>query len=209
MPQSRSRLTTYDACNGAASRDSRSSTKSIPRNSPEPRTSPINACRVCNALKLSVRCSPTQSTFHSAREANGTRRTHVAIHFREVSRRKNNLPADAWQRFRDVRGDTTAFGSRALQDFCNMPRIFCARLLVATAIRAAVIVRKRRNVHPRLSATAPGTVKFVGADVNERVGVAVIGVFQHDHVFSSGMCTCEPQSQFIGLAARIHKKTNA
>src|SRR2546429_7469448 len=94
-----------------------------------------------NALGLEsprVGPQPTESNLHFVRDANGTRRTHVAIHFREVSRRKNNLPADAWQRFRDVRGDTTAFGSRALQDFCKMPRIFCARLLVATAIRAAV-----------------------------------------------------------------------
>ena len=39
--------------------------------------------------------------------------------------------------------------------------------------------------------------------------MAVIGVFQHNDVFPAGMRARQPQGQFIGLAAGIHKKTNA
>src|SRR6266478_4768968 len=56
MPPSRRRLTTYEACHGAGSRVSRSRTKSIPRNNPEPRTSPIKAWRTCKVFKHIQHC---------------------------------------------------------------------------------------------------------------------------------------------------------
>src|SRR5258708_27744160 len=90
-----------------------------------------------------------------------------------------------------------------------MPRIFCAGLLVAAAIRAPVIIRKRSDVHPGLLRAASGAVEFVWADVDESVGVAVVSMLENDDVFSSRMRAREPQSQLIGLAAGIHEKTNA
>ena len=74
-----------------------------------------------------MRSQPTESNLHFVRDADRACRTQVAIHFRKISWRKNNLPAHARQSFGDVRGNTAAFGSRAHQDFGNMPRILCAR----------------------------------------------------------------------------------
>ncbi len=75
-----------------------------------------------------------------------------------------------------------------------MTRIFCSGLLVAAAIRATVIIREGRNMDPRLFAAASRTVEFIGTNVNERVGVPVVGVFQSDDVFPAGMRAGQAQS---------------
>ena len=62
---------------------------------------------------------------------------------------------------------------------------------------------------PRFAAAAAWTVKFVGADVDERGRVAVVGVFEDDNVFAAGMGAGQAQSEFVGFAAGIHEVADA
>src|SRR3989442_5251318 len=59
---------------------------------------------------------------------------HMMVNLRLITRRKNDLAADARQCFRNVRRNTTAFGPCALQDLVHVTRIFCASLFVFTPI---------------------------------------------------------------------------
>src|SRR5260370_19620131 len=133
---------------------------------------------------------------------------HVTVSLRQVIRRKNDLAADAWQCLRHVSSHAMALVAGARENFRNVTRIFCAGLLVVAAIWTTVIVRKRRNMHPRLLAAPSLAVQFVRADVDEYVGVAVVGVLQNDDVFSSRMRAREAQTQLIGLAPGSHNKPN-
>ena len=54
-----------------------------------------------------------------------------------------------------------------------------------------------------------GAIKFIGADVNQRVRVTVVGVLQNDNVLAAGMGTGKPKRQFIGLAAGIYEEADA
>src|SRR5258708_35908021 len=69
------------------------------------------------------------------------RTAHVAVNLCQVIRRKNDLAADAWQRFRHVSTDAMALGARVRENFRNVMRVLCARLFVVAAIWSTVIVR--------------------------------------------------------------------
>ncbi len=62
---------------------------------------------------------------------------------------------------------------------------------------------------PRFAAAASGAIKFVRADVDERGGVAVVGVFEDDHVFAAGVCAGQAQREFVRFAAGIHEIADA
>ena len=64
-------------------------------------------------------------------------------------------------------------------------------------------------MHPVRRARPAGAVVFVGADVDQRGGVAVIGGLQHDHVTLAGEGPRQAQRQFVGLAARVDEVTHA
>ena len=49
---------------------------------------------------------------------------------------------------------------------------------------------------------------LVRTDVDERSGVSVIGMFEHDHVAPPGVCAREAQRQLISLAAGVDKETD-
>src|SRR5260370_28270940 len=76
------------------------------------------------------------------------RTAHVAVNLRQIIRRKNDLAADARHSFRNVRSNTTTFGSRPIHNLGDVMRILCARLFVVAAIHAAVIIPKPRNMDP-------------------------------------------------------------
>src|SRR5260370_35153531 len=86
--------------------------------------------------------------------------------------------------------------------------IFCAGLFVAAAILAPVIIREGSHMHPGLLAAASRAIEFVGTDVDERGGLAVVRVLQDDNVLSSRRRARQPQSQFVGSAARGYKQPN-
>src|SRR6267143_3876414 len=156
-----------------------------------------------------MRSKTPESDLHFVGDADRACSADVTVNLRQIIRRKNDLAADARQRFCDKCCDSASVSTRALENLRNVARIFCSGLLVAAAIRAAVIIRERRNVNPGLFPAASGTVEFVGANVNECVGVPVVGVFQSNDVFPAGMRARQAQSQLIGLAAGVHKKANA
>src|SRR6266849_3427476 len=156
-----------------------------------------------------VRSKAPEAHLYFVGDADCACSAHVTVNLRQIIRRKNDLAADAWQCLRHVSSDAMALVAGARENFRNVMRILCARLFVVAAIHAAVIIRKRRNMDPGPLAAASRAVEFVRADVDEYVGVAVVGVLQNDDVFSSRMRAREAQSQLISLAPGIHKKTNA
>ena len=76
---------------------------------------------------------------------------------------------------------------------------------LAAAEASTIVVGKFGDVNPRLATGATGTIEFVGADIDKRAGVAVIGVFEDDDVFAVSVGTSETQSEFVGFAAGIHE----
>src|SRR6266478_5289466 len=156
-----------------------------------------------------VRAQASKSQLNFIGDADAARCAYVTVHRREITRRKYNLPADAGQCFRNICGDAASFGLCACKNFLNMPRVLCSCFVVIAAIQAAVVISERRDVHPRLLPVPAGAIKFIGADVNQRVRVTVVGVLQNDNVLAAGMGTGKPKRQFIGLAAGIYEEADA
>ena len=71
-----------------------------------------------------------------------------------------------------------------------------------------IVVGKFGDVDPRLATRAAGTIEFVRADIDERAGVAVIGVFEDDDIFAVSVGAGETKSEFIGFAAGIDEVTD-
>src|SRR2546429_3131306 len=129
-----------------------------------------------------MRSKTPESDLHFVGDANRGCPAHMTVNLSQIIRRKNDLATNAGQRFCDIRCNTTSVSARAVENLRNVTRIFHTRLLVVTAIRAAVIIREGSNVHPRFFSVAPGAVKFVGTDVDDRIGVAVVGEIATAHV---------------------------
>jgi hypothetical protein len=64
-------------------------------------------------------------------------------------------------------------------------------------------------VDPRFAAAASRPIKFIRADVDERGGVAVISVFENDHIFATRVGTCQTQRQLVRFASGIDEITDA
>src|SRR6266478_8782453 len=111
-----------------------------------------------------MRSKTPESDLHFVGDTNRACSAHVTVNLRQIIRRKNDLAADARQRFCDKCCDAASVSTRAVENLRDVTRIFCSGLLVAAAIRAAVIIRERRNVHPGLFPAPSRAVEFVGAD---------------------------------------------
>src|SRR5580700_2786528 len=161
-----------------------------------------------DALRLEspeVRAETAETNLHFIGDAYAAGGADVPVGFGEISGRKNNLAGDTWQRFGDVRCDVTPSGAPALQDFCYTLRVFGSRRGITPPIRSAIIIRNWRDVNPRFRAAASGTIKFVRADVDERRGVTVVGVFKDHHVFAAGVSAGQAQGELVRLAAGVHE----
>jgi len=119
------------------------------------------------------------------------------------------LAGDAGQCFSNIGCRLAAFRVHILQELRDVLRVFRASSGIVSLIRSAIIVGDGCDVDPRFAATAAGAVKFVGADVDECGGVAVVGVFEDDDVFAAGVRTGEAQRKFVGFAAGIDEVANA
>ena len=80
---------------------------------------------------------------------------------------------------------------------------------ITATIATAVIIGNRGNVDPGFTAAATGTVELVWADVDERGGVAMIGMIEDEDVFAMGVGTGEAKSEFIGFAAGVEEIANS
>jgi len=103
-----------------------------------------------------MRSKTPESDLHFVGDANRGCPAHMTVNLRQIIRRKNDLAADAGQRFCDIRCNTTSVSARAVENLRNVTRIFYTRLFVVTAIRAAVIIRERSNVHQGFFPWPPG-----------------------------------------------------
>jgi len=133
---------------------------------------------------------------------------HATINFREVAGGENDLATDARQSFRDIGCDSSALFVDTIQDFLYVNGILAAGVEIASAVAAAIIVGERCNMDPRLFAVAPGAVEFVRTDIDERVAVTVISVFENDDVFAPGVRSREADGKFVGFTAGVEKKTD-
>ncbi len=89
-----------------------------------------------------------------------------------------------------------------------MASVLRANSRLATAIQPAIIIRKRCDVYPRPFSGPAGPIEFVRADIDQRIRMAVICMFQHNYIFTSRVRARQSQRQFVRLAARVHEKTN-
>src|SRR5260370_16385830 len=96
---------------------------------------------------------------HFVGDANRACSAHVTVNLCQIIRWKNDLAADAGQRFCDIRCDATSVSARAVENLRNVTRIFHTPLFVVTAIRAAVIICNRSNVHPSFFSLPSATPK--------------------------------------------------
>src|ERR1700690_2486753 len=123
-----------------------------------------------------MRTESPEAALHLVRNTNAARSANMTIDFREISGRKNDLPAHAGHGFRDVCGGPPAFHPEAMPNLCDVAGILGTDVGFSPSVNAAVIVGDWRYVNPGLAAPTTGTIKLIGADVDQRVGVAVIGV---------------------------------
>ena len=71
--------------------------------------------------------------------------------------------------------------------------------------RVAVRIRRRELVHVSGSLEAARTGVLVGRELDERLGRAVVGPAEHEHVARPGVGARQAQRQVVGLAPRAHE----
>jgi len=115
------------------------------------------------------------------------------------------LASDAGERFCDVGRDSATGSFHRAQNLFDMGGVFFAEVGLTAAIATAIIVGNGRNVYPRFLPLSTGAIELVRANVYERGGVAVIGVFEDDNVFAIGVSTSQAKGEFIGFAAGVEE----
>src|ERR1700687_5416340 len=134
-----------------------------------------------------VRSESAKSDLHFISNANPSSSAYPAIHLREIIWRKHNLSCDARQSFCDKCRTLVPFPSRALQNFADRRGVLRARLRITTPVQAAIIVRNRRHMHPRLSPASARPTELVRPDIDPGGGMAVVGMLEDDYVFTPGV----------------------
>jgi hypothetical protein len=132
----------------------------------------------------------------------------VLVDFSEIPGREDDLPCNAGQSFSNVGSEAAAFTFQLLEDFGDPRSVFLAQILFAATVEAAILVGNGSNVDPRFLAAAAWAIKFVGADVDERVGVAVIGMLEDENVFAAGVRAGEAKGQFVGFTSGIDEEAD-
>src|SRR5260370_31396283 len=86
-----------------------------------------------------MRSKTPESDLYFVGDTNRACSAHVTVNLREIIRRKNDLAADARQRFCDIGCHSTSVSARPLQDLRTLPPIFHTPSFSSPAIRAAVV----------------------------------------------------------------------
>src|SRR5262249_3417421 len=91
---------------------------------------------------------------HSAAAAN------LGVHFCEISRGKHDLPRHTGHALRNECG-APLVSSQTINDFRNMPGIPRPQVRFPAPVNAAIVVRIRGTMDPRLASSSTRPVKFV------------------------------------------------
>lgn len=78
--------------------------------------------------------------------------------------------------------------------------------LAPRSVTTAIRIRNRRDPHPAGHAFPARTVRLVGADVDERGAVPVVGGVLNNQLAATGRGTCQSQRQLVCLGGRIEQK---
>src|SRR5262245_4568032 len=131
------------------------------------------------------------------------------VDLRQIAFGKEYLTTDARAGFGDESRQTGAALAQPFDNLDHAPRVFHAGLRIVAPVRAAIDVRDRRRMNPCGRASSARPVVFVRADVDHRVGVAVIGGFERNQVAAPRVSARQPQSQLIRLAAGVDEEAYA
>ena len=134
---------------------------------------------------------------------------NVVVNFSEIIRRKDDLAGNAGKSFRDVSGNAPPIPFQRREDFGDVSGVFFAQVRFAATIETAVVVGDGSDVDPGLSAAPTGPIEFVRADVDERVGVAMVGVLQDQDIFTASVSASDAESEFVGFATGIDEIADA
>ena len=119
------------------------------------------------------------------------------------------MTRDAGKAFRDVRGNAPPFTVQRRDNFSDVGGVFVSQVGFTATVETTIIVGDRSDVDPGLLAASAGPIEFVRADVDERVGVAVVSVFEDEDIVAAGVCASNAQSEFVGFAAGIDEVADA
>jgi len=79
--------------------------------------------------------------------------------------------------------------------------IASARIRARAFVRPAITVRHHHLMDPRRRPFPPGAVVLVRADIDQRLGIAVIGAIHCNYVVPPRIGSSHAKCQFIGLTA--------
>ena len=157
-----------------------------------------------------VRAEAAEADLHFVGDADTARGADVLVGFaRDSPGGKTIWPATLGSVSAMYAATLRPCARSVLQNLGDVLRVFCSSRGVVSPVRTAIVVGNRRHVDPRFAAAASRAIKFVRADVDERGCVAVIGVFEDDHVFAAGVGARKAKRQFVRFAAGIHEIADA
>ena len=99
-----------------------------------------------------------------------------------------------------------------LDPFNRLPDVFGIFLSgdgTRTFVRSPIAVRHGDLVHPGRCAVPARTIVLVWADINQALGIAVIGPIYGNNFCLTGVGACQTQGKFVGLTAGADKITDA
>src|SRR5205823_255574 len=120
-----------------------------------------------------VRADAAQAGLHLVGNAHSTGGADVPIDRVEVVGRQHYLAADAGARLGNERRRAAPVTVQAVDDVAHRKGVLLTRPGVVALVGAPVHVRNGRGMHPGRGAAAAGASVLVGAEVDQRVGVAV------------------------------------
>jgi hypothetical protein len=119
------------------------------------------------------------------------------------------LAGNAGKSFGNVPGNAPPFAFQRREDFGDVGGILFSEVGFAAAVQTTIIVGYGSDVNPGLLTASAGPIEFVRADVNERVGVAVVGVLEDQNILAAGVRAGDAEREFVGLAAGIDEVADA
>jgi len=128
---------------------------------------------------------------------------------RHVVVRQYHLPATPEYAFADERRRAGSLSRDLSDDLTHIARIALARFRIRAFVGTAVSAGHGNLVGPCRRTLTTGTIMFIGTDVNEALGVAMVGPVQHDDVFCLCIGSGHSQCQLIGFTAGADKETDA
>ncbi len=142
------------------------------------------------------------------RDADATGSANAPVHARQISGRRDDLPAHTGERLGDETREPAAARVDASDGVVHLRSVLLGAVGIAAAKAAAVVVGQLHELHPLRPAAAARGVELVRRDRDGAGGIAVVAVIGRDHVQSARVSARDPECELVALRTGVHEEAD-